>query len=226
MINTIVGAILQVSPIVAYLLITALVFAEDALFIGFILPGETAAILGGVLASQQRLDLWLITVLVVLAAILGDTVGYEVGRHFGPRLLQLRLLRKRAQKLENARELLARRGGTAVFLGRFTAFFRAVMPALAGLSRMPYRRFLLFNAAGGAIWGIAVVLLGFFAGNAYLSLAKSFGHITTVAILGIVIAGAIIWHRQKQRKHRHGKHHHPVAATDPAGESKQLQSRS
>ncbi|MDQ0277511.1 membrane protein DedA with SNARE-associated domain [Arthrobacter silviterrae] len=224
MINTMIGAILQVSPVVAYLLITALVFAEDALFIGFILPGETAAILGGVLASQQRLDLWLITVLVVLAAILGDTVGYEVGRHFGPRILQLRLLRKRQQKLENARELLARRGGMAVFLGRFTAFFRAVMPALAGLSRMPYRRFLLFNAAGGAIWGTAVVLLGYFAGNAYLSLAKSFGHITTFTILGIVIAGAITWHIQKQRRHRKDQHH-PAAAKDPAKESIQLDSR-
>ena len=200
MMNTIIAAILQVTPTVAYLLITALVFAEDALFIGFILPGETAAILGGVLASQQHLDLWLITALVVLAAVLGDTVGYEVGRRFGPRLLNLRLLQKRRQKLDDARDFLARRGGTAVFLGRFTAFFRAVMPALAGASHMPYRRFLIFNAAGGLLWGAAAVLLGYFAGNAYLSVAKSIGHTLTFALLGLVLAGLLVWHIRKQHK--------------------------
>ena len=210
MINTIIAAILQVTPTVAYLLITALVFAEDALFIGFILPGETAAILGGVLASQHHLDLWLVTALVVLAAILGDTVGYEVGRRFGPRLLNLRLLQKRRQKLDNARDLLARRGSSAVFLGRFTAFFRAVMPALAGASHMPYRRFLLFNAAGGLVWGASAVMLGYFAGNAYISLAKSIGHTVTFVLLGLALIGLIAWHIRKQRKNR--KQHNPSAA--------------
>ncbi len=210
MINTIIAAILQVPPTVAYLLITTLVFGEDALFIGFILPGETAAILGGVLASQHHLDLWLVTALVVLAAILGDTVGYEVGRRFGPRLLNLRLLQKRRQKLDNARDLLARRGSSAVFLGRFTAFFRAVMPALAGASHMPYRRFLLFNAAGGLVWGASAVMLGYFAGNAYISLAKSIGHTVTFVLLGLALIGLIAWHIRKQRKNR--KQHNPSAA--------------
>lgn len=202
MINTIIAAILQVTPVVAYLLITTLVFAEDALFIGFILPGETAAILGGVLASQHHLDLWLITALVVLAAVLGDTVGYEVGRRFGPRLLNLRLLQKRRQQLDNARDFLARRGSSAVFLGRFTAFFRAVMPALAGASHMPYRRFLLFNAAGGLAWGTAAVMLGYFAGNAYLGLAKSIGHTVTFVLLGLALIGLITWHIRKPRQNR------------------------
>lgn len=197
-----ITALLQVTPIVAYLVITALVFAEDALFIGFIIPGETAAILGGVLASQSRLHLWLIMVLVVLGAIVGDTVGYEVGRRFGPRMLNLRLLQKRRKKLDDARNLLARRGGTAVFLGRFTAFFRAVMPALAGASHMPYRRFLIYNAAGGLIWGAAAVLLGYFAGNAYLSLAKSIGHTIAFILLGLAVVGFVIWRIRKHRKNR------------------------
>ncbi|WP_082634196.1 DedA family protein [Arthrobacter alpinus] len=199
--NTIIDTILQVTPGVAYLLITALVFAEDALFIGFILPGETAAIIGGILASQQRLHLWLITILVILAAIIGDTVGYELGRHHGPRILNLKLLRKRRQKLDDARDFLARRGGKAVFLGRFTAFFRAVMPALAGLSHMPYRRFFIFNAVGGIIWGASAVLLGYFAGNVYLTLAKTIGHSITFAMLSITILGLITWRIRKQRMH-------------------------
>lgn len=212
---TSITALLQVTPIVAYLLITALVFVEDALFIGFIIPGETAAILGGVLASQNRLHLWLIMVLVVLAAIVGDTVGYEVGRRFGPRMLSLRILQKRRKKLDDARNFLARRGGTAVFLGRFTAFFRAVMPALAGASYMPYRRFLIYNAAGGLIWGTAVVLLGYFAGNAYLSLAKSIGHTVTFALLGVGALGLIAWRIRKHRRNR--KEHGLAPAPDNVG---------
>ena len=104
-------------------------------------------------------------VLVVAVAIVGDTVGYEVGRHAGPRILRLRILDKRRRRLDDAQEFLRRRGGWAVFLGRFVAFFRAVMPALAGTSRMRYRRFLAFNAAGGLVWGVGFVLLGYVTGN-------------------------------------------------------------
>ncbi len=197
-----IDAILRAGPVPAYLIITVLVFAEDALFIGFVLPGETAAILGGVLASQVHVRLWLVVVLVVAAAITGDTVGYEVGRHFGPRILNLSLLRKRRRKLDDARAFLARRGGSAVFLGRFTAFFRAVMPALAGLSRMPYRRFLLFNAAGGLIWGTGAVLLGYFAGNAYLTVAKAIGQNISLVIIAAAALGLLAWHVRKRRQAR------------------------
>ncbi|MBG0737992.1 DedA family protein [Paeniglutamicibacter antarcticus] len=200
--GAVIDAILHVTPVLAYLLITALVLAEDALFIGFILPGETAAILGGVLASQHHLQLWLVMVLVILAAVIGDTIGYEIGRHYGSRILNRRLMKKRQQKLDSAREFLARRGGVAVFLGRFTAFFRAVMPALAGLSHMPYRRFVLFNATGGLLWGAGTVLLGYFVGNAYLTIAKSIGHDVILAVVGAAVIAFITWRIRKRRKAR------------------------
>jgi membrane-associated protein len=92
---------------------------------------------------------------VVAAAIVGDSVGYEVGRHFGPRLVASRMLRSRRERLDRARQFLARRGGAAVFLGRFVAFFRAVMLALAGTAEMRYPRFLVYNAAGGIVWAPA-----------------------------------------------------------------------
>lgn len=201
----IIDAIRNAGPLPAYLIITALVFAEDALFIGFILPGETAAVLGGVLASQHHLQLWLILLLVIAAAIIGDTVGYQIGRHFGSRILQIPLLQKRRPQLDRARDLLARKGGSAVFLGRFTAFFRAVMPALAGLSHMPYRRFLAFNIAGGTLWGAAVVLAGYFAGNAYLTAAKTFGPTVTIALLAVLTAAAAAWYVRKRIKARTGQ---------------------
>ena len=143
--------LLNIQGPLVYLLVGLLVFVEDALFVGFVIPGETAAVLGGVAASLGHVELWLMLPVVVLAAILGDTVGYEVGRHFGPRILSMRALQKRGRRLDDAQDFLRRRGGSAVFLGRFVAFFRAVMPALAGTSHMPYPKFLAYNAAGGLV---------------------------------------------------------------------------
>jgi membrane protein DedA with SNARE-associated domain len=194
-----VDGVLNVSPLVAYILVFCLVFAEDALFVGFVIPGETAAVLGGVVASRDQVQLWLMMVLVVMAAITGDSTGYEVGKHFGSRLLKLKIFNRHRDQLENAQDFLRRRGGSAVFLGRFTAFFRAVMPALAGTSRMPYGTFLAYNAAGGIIWGVGFVLLGYLAGNSYEAVAKAAGRDIAVVIGIVVVLALIIW---RIRSHR------------------------
>ena len=197
-----VDGILNVPPVVAYVIVTCLVFAEDALFVGFVLPGETAAVVGGVVASRGNVQLWLMMVLVVLAAIIGDSVGYEVGKHIGPRFLDLRVLRKKRKKLHEAQDFLRTKGGAAVFLGRFVAFFRAVMPALAGTARMPYLRFLAFNVAGGLVWGAGFVLLGFLAGNSYEAVAKAAGRDIAVVIGAAAVIGLIAWRVRKARRGR------------------------
>ncbi|WP_354243760.1 DedA family protein [Arthrobacter sp. UYEF20] len=195
-------SVLNVSPALALTLVGLLVFAEDALFVGFVIPGETAAVLGGVVASRGHVQLWLMMALVVLAAIIGDTVGYEIGKHFGPRVLNLMVMDRRRAKLEKAQDFLRRRGGSAVFLGRFVAFFRAVMPALAGTSRMHYPRFLAFNAAGGLVWGVGFVLLGFLAGNSYEVVAKIAGRDIAVIIALAAVAALVIWRVRKSRRGR------------------------
>jgi membrane protein DedA with SNARE-associated domain len=187
---------------VAYTVIAALVFGEAAVFIGFVLPGETAVVIGGVLAATGRLQLPVLLVLVVVAAILGDTVGYEVGRHLGTRALATRPLRRHRPRIEGAQRFLRRRGGTAVFLGRFTAFLRAVMPGLAGTSRMPYPRFLLFNAAGGIVWGVGVALLGYFAGSSYQAAENALGRTSAIVLAVVVVAALLIWHRHRRRSNR------------------------
>lgn len=193
-----VDSLLSVPPPVAYLLIGGLVFAEAAIFVGFVLPGETAVILGGVLASSGRLSLTWLLILVVVAAIVGDSVGYEVGRLAGPRILQSRLLRRHQERLDGARDFLRRRGGTAVFLGRFTAFLRAVMPAMAGLSEMPYRRFLGYNAAGGLAWGVGVALLGYFAGASYKKVESALGRGSAVLLVLVVVTALVVWRIRKR----------------------------
>jgi membrane protein DedA with SNARE-associated domain len=108
-------------------------------------PGETAVIIGGVLAARRgTVDLAWLTLAVVVAAVAGDSIGYEIGRRLGPPPLGSRsLLRRRAERVDRGRALLRRRGPAAVFVGRFVGLFRSLVPVLAGAARMPYRRFLL-----------------------------------------------------------------------------------
>ena len=197
--KSVVDSILHLAPIWVYLVVALLVFAEDALFVGFVIPGETAAVVGGVVASQGRVNLGTVIAIVIGAAIIGDTVGYEIGRHLGPRILRVRLFDKRRKRLDDAQEFLRRRGGIAVFLGRFVAFFRAVMPALAGTSRMPYRRFLAYNAAGGMVWGAGFVLLGYVAGNSYGVVQKYVGRGSAIFVVLIALVALVAWHIHKRR---------------------------
>lgn len=189
-------------PALIYVVVALLVFAEDALSVGFVLPGETAAVIGGVLANRGTVNIWLLAFLVVCAAIAGDSVGYEVGRHFGERLLNTRPLRRHKVKLDKARALIRRRGPEAVFLGRFVSFFRALMPPLAAMSRIPYRKFLLYNALGGLVWGVGFTLLGYFAGAAYSRVEHVVGRILAGVVAVIIIIGLIMWRVRRGRVDR------------------------
>ena len=200
-----VDRLLAIQGPLLYALVAAVVFVEDALFVGFVVPGETAAVLGGVAASLGHASLPVMMVTVAVAAIVGDSVGYEVGRHLGPRLVSSRGLRSRRDRLDRAREFLARRGGAAVFLGRFVAFFRAVMPALAGTAGMRYPRFLVFNAAGGIVWGAGAVLLGYLAGTSYAAVERTVGRDVAFAVAAVVVVGLVVWRIRAHRAERTGQ---------------------
>ena len=192
---------LNLPPIWVYVLVGLVVFAEDAIFVGFLVPGETAAVLAGVASSIGGANLVVSIIVVVVAAIVGDTVGYEVGRHvFGPKVLDSKLLSKHRNKLARAEDFLATRGGSAVFLGRFTAFFRAMMPALAGASGMPYRTFLIWNATGGIIWGTLFVVLGHVAGRSYKAVESTVGRGLAIGVAAIVVVAVVGWKIYDVRK--------------------------
>jgi membrane protein DedA with SNARE-associated domain len=185
----------------AYLVVGALCFGEASFFAGFVLPGETAVVLGGVLASFHHVSLVGILVLVPVCAIAGDSVGYEVGRRFGPALLR-RLPSKAASAAERARGFLQKRGGPAVFVGRFTALFRAVIPGVAGMSNMRYRTFFVWNAAGGLCWGAAFTLAGYLAGKSYERVISVAGSASTAVIVIVVVAVAalLVWRKVRERR--------------------------
>jgi membrane-associated protein len=200
-ISSVVDEVLKLHGLAAYGLVGGLAFAEAALFVGFVLPGETAVLLGGVLANQHRVSLPVMIIVAVLAAIIGDSVGYEVGRHFGTRLLDSRIFERRRRGLERGQQALRENGGRAVFLARFTAFLRAVMPGLAGAARMPYRRFLAFNAAGGLIWATGFTLLGYLVGAGYHTVENIAGRASEV-ILALVVLAVIIFVIRRRRRER------------------------
>jgi membrane-associated protein len=198
MVQRIVDILLGVPVGLALVIIAALVFGEAALFFGFVIPGETAVVYGGVLAAAGKVSVVVVLLVVIAAAIIGDSVGFEVGRKLGPRLVRAPVLRSHPDRVDAAQAYLRRRGGRAVVAGRFTAFLRAVMPALAGASRMEYPRFLAFNAVGGVLWGSACVLLGYFAAHSISKVTHYLGLTSGVIVVLILVGLAWAWHRRNR----------------------------
>jgi membrane protein DedA with SNARE-associated domain len=182
-----------------YVLVAVLVFGEAALFVGFVLPGETAVIVAGVVAARGQVNIVALCVIVVLSAILGDSVGYFVGERYGKRLVGSPLLASRRAGFDRALEGLTRRGATYVFVGRFTAFLRAVIPSLAGMSKLRYRRFLAANAAGALVWGVLYALLGYYAGHALDAIEKYSGWGAT-GLLALVVIVVVVVHLRRRRR--------------------------
>ncbi len=207
--SDLVERILGVSAGWVYLFVGLLVFFEDAVFVGFVLPGETAAILGGADASLGRVNPFVIAAIVVVAAIAGDSVDYQIGRHIGPLMLDRPFFDRRRARIDSARDFLTRRGGTAVFLARAVAFLRAVIPALAGVARMPYRRFLTYNALGALVWGTGFVVFGYLAGDSYAAVADKVGHATVIAVIVVATVAVVIWRIRAYRRAHPRERHNP-----------------
>lgn len=199
MISKLLQPLLSLHGWEAYLLVGVLVAAEASVMLGFVFPGETAAILGGVVASKGGVSVAGMTTCVVLCAIVGDSIGYWVGDKWGDKLLSVGPLKKRQRGIDLAMEQLRRRGATAVFIGRFTAFLRAVIPGLAGLSKMRYRIFLPANALGGIIWGVLFVLLGYFVGER-VEKATGIASDILLGLIVVVIVVLVIRHRRREKR--------------------------
>lgn len=192
--DAIAAHILALPAWVALLVIFLLPALESSAFVGFIFPGETALILGGVLAFRGVVPLWAVLTAGILGAIIGDSVGYAVGRRWGRRLIHGsigRLINKK--HLERGERYLAERGGKAVFVGRFTAALRVLIPGLAGMSRLRYRTFLAYNAAGGLCWATLCVLLGYLGGSSWQHVAHLASRIGFIGIGVIAVLVAIAY---------------------------------
>lgn len=193
----IVLAFLKINAHVAYWGVFGLVAAEST---GVPLPGETALVAAGVLASHGQLRIESIIAIAALAAILGDNLGYLIGRTGGRRLLERDglLADHRRRILERGEPFFERHGAKAVFLGRWVAVLRIGAAWLAGISRMPWRRFLFWNALGGIAWATSVGLAAYYLGPA----AERIFHVVGIAGVGLallVLAGVVLWRRRRER---------------------------
>lgn len=170
----------------------ALPLLEASTFVGVVFPGETAVLIAGVVASQGALPLWLVILVASGGAIIGDSVGYAIGKRYGQRLLD-RLPKRlvKPQHIERTKALLRRRAGSAVFVGRFTAALRVLVPGMAGISRLPYPTFLLFNAVGGVVWAVAAAMVGYIAGKSYHA-AEQRMSVIGVGVLALIIGGYVL----------------------------------
>jgi membrane protein DedA with SNARE-associated domain len=190
-----------------YVLLFTLTLLEASAFIGLFIPGETALLLAGVLAQQGKVSLVGCTVCAVVGAILGDSLGYEIGRRVGPRMRKSRVGAKVGEKRwTKAHEYLRRKGGRAIFLGRFVGVLRALVPAVAGDSRMPYGTFLMWNVLGAVIASPAVILAGYFAGSSYKRIESKLSYASWL-LAGCVLLFLLykyIRHRQGAEEERAG----------------------
>jgi membrane protein DedA with SNARE-associated domain/membrane-associated phospholipid phosphatase len=166
---------------------------ESSAFLGFVFPGEIGVLLGGVLASQNKASLVAVLMAAIAGAIVGDSIGYEVGKRWGRRMLHGSIGRVvKPDHLERAERYLQTRGGKAVFFGRFTAALRVLIPGLAGMSGLRYRRFLAYNAAGGVVWATAFVSAGYLAGDSWRHVEHIAGRAGVILALLVVVAVVVV----------------------------------
>jgi len=164
-----------------YLILFGIVFAETGLVVTPFLPGDSLLFAAGAIAALGNLDPWILTGLLIIAAILGDTVNYAVGKWVGPRAFsgEIRWLRK--DYLDRTHAFFEKHGGKAIILARFVPIVRTFAPFVAGIGTMSYRHFLAYNVIGGVVWVTGFVWIGYFFGN-HPQVKKNF----TLVILGII----------------------------------------
>ncbi len=193
------ASIVDVSHI-GYPLLFLFVMAESS---GALVPGETALIGGAVLASRGQLSIELVIVIAAAGAIVGDNIGYLIGRKGGRWLLERpgRVQRQRRQMLETGEPFFERHGPKAVFFGRFILGLRVWASWLAGAMHMHWRSFFFWNACGGIVWATTIGLIAYFLGHAASNAVQVFGLYGLAAFL-LAVGGAFLAHRRHRRHMR------------------------
>src|SRR5215207_2118860 len=195
--------LLSLSGWAALALLFMLPALEAPAFLGLVLPGELALLLGGVLAHQDRIPLGAALAVGVAGALAGDTAGYWIGRRWGPRLLTSRLGRRVGPaRLHKVEGLLLRGGGWPLVVGRGTAGARVVLPGLAGMLGLRYRVFVLWTGVAATVWAAAHILLGYAAGAGWRHAHRLTGRAGIAVAVAVVVAAAVAWVVRRPRRRR------------------------
>lgn len=186
-----------------YIGLFLIVFAETGLLIGFFLPGDTLLLSAGLLIQQDKvgLELWILIPLLIAAAVIGDAVGYQVGKHTGPRIFKQedsRLFHK--DHLLRAQRFYDKHGGKTIIVARFLAFIRTFAPTVAGAAKMPYGKFATYNIVGGALWVPSMTLAGYYFGKAIPADSIDLFFIGLVVVMVAASSAPALFHLWRERR--------------------------
>lgn len=171
-----------------YFGVFAIVFLESGLLIGFFFPGDSLLFTAGFLASQGYLDITILILGCFIFAVLGDSIGYYIGKKFGPRIFNKEnSIFFHKKHLERAQKFYDKHGGKTIILARFMPVVRAFAPVVAGVGKMNYQKFLTYNLIGGVLWAIGVTLAGYYLGRLIPDVDKYL-----LPIIGLIVIASIL----------------------------------
>jgi membrane protein DedA with SNARE-associated domain len=202
--------LLSLSGWVALAFLFVLPALEAPAFLGLVLPGEVALLLGGVLAQQDRIPLPAALAVGTAGALAGDSAGYWIGRRWGPRLLASGLGRRVGPARLHRVESLLLRGRWALLVGRCTAGARVVLPGLAGMLGLRYRTFALWTGAAATVWAVVHVLVGYAAGASWRHAHHLTGRVGIAIAVALVVALAVAWLLRPDRPDRRVRRSEPT----------------
>ncbi|OGQ72913.1 MAG: hypothetical protein A2W73_06670 [Deltaproteobacteria bacterium RIFCSPLOWO2_12_55_13] len=178
--------------------LTAIVFTETGLFVGFFLPGDSLLVTAGIFAATGDLDLWTLNVVLSLAAILGDTVGYGIGFKSGPMIFtRENSLFFHRKHLLTAKQFYDQYGGFTIFIARFIPILRTFAPVVAGVGKMQYSRFIAYNVFGGIFWVFSMTFAGYFLGRMVPNIQEQIHIVIAVVIFLSLLPGIAKLAREK-----------------------------
>ena len=184
-----------------YVVLVAIVFTETGLLIGFFLPGDSLLITAGLVAATGALDIWWLNALLIVAAIVGDTVGYAIGYRAGPRIFtREKSLLFRPSHVERTRQFYERHGAKTIVIARFVPIVRTFAPVVAGVGQMEYRRFLLYNVAGGVGWVTSMTWAGYLLGHTIPNIGDHIHIVVVVVIVLSLIPIAVELYKERRRR--------------------------
>lgn len=183
-----------------YFGLTAIVFAETGLLVGFFLPGDSLLVTAGLLSAKGLFNVYLLGLLVNVAAATGNSVGYIIGRSTGPRIFTRddSLLFNKKHVIR-AQEFYAKHGRKAIVLAQFMPIIRTFSPVVAGVGRMPYRQFLLISVLGTIFWVWSMLFIGYFLGTMIPGLDKHIEILVLVVVFISILPGIISWYRERRK---------------------------
>jgi membrane-associated protein len=184
-----------------YVVLVAIVFTETGLLVGFFLPGDSLLITAGLVAAAGGLNIWWLNGLLIVAAVVGDSVGYAIGWRVGPRLFtREKSLLFNPRHVERTRRFYERHGAKTIVIARFVPIVRTFAPVVAGVGQMQYRRFLVYNVLGGVGWVLSMTWAGYLLGRAIPNVDR-YVHIIVIVviILSVIPIGVEILKERRRR---------------------------